>query len=287
MSGKRFMSSVLRVTFVLLLAAGLTACVTESSKPPVPGEPKEEAGQKTDTQNTPVETTEKDEQALRDRALTDYITLATGYLREGKRDQALRALKKGIELDDDSPALLNVLALYYSTDSEFELAEKQYRKAISADSSYTASYLNYGVFLYERQRYQDALEMFRKACDDVMYSEREIAFLNYGLALKKLGHDAEAETYFKRSIANNPRNPRAILEMVQLEFDRGNFAESRMYYEQFIKLSRQTPRSLWLGIRLMKVFGEDDRLASYALFLKNQYPASREYLEYKAWSEAQ
>jgi type IV pilus assembly protein PilF len=51
-------------------------------------------------------------------------------------------------------------------------------------------------------------------------------------------------------------------------------------------MSKQSPRSLWLGIRLMHALGQDDKKASYALFLKNEFPASQEYREYKTWSES-
>jgi type IV pilus assembly protein PilF len=51
-------------------------------------------------------------------------------------------------------------------------------------------------------------------------------------------------------------------------------------------MAKQNAESLWLGIRLAHVMGQDDKQASYALFLKNQFPSSAQYGEYKAWSES-
>ncbi|HEY0894045.1 MAG TPA: type IV pilus biogenesis/stability protein PilW, partial [Cellvibrio sp.] len=39
--------------------------------------------------------------------------------------------------------------------------------------------------------------------------------------------------------------------------------------------------ALLLGIRLERVFGNKDKEASYLLVLKNRFPYSKEYLEYK------
>jgi type IV pilus assembly protein PilF len=219
-------------------------------------------------------------------ALDDYITLANGYMKDGKRESALRAINKGLEIDSDSPELLNVLAYYYTTDGEDELAEKQYKKAIRSDSSYTASYLNYGVFLYSRKRYDEACEKLAKATEDVMYAKRDAAFLNYGICLKHQGKMKEAEEAFRRSYVNDARNPLVVLELADLKFETGDFEQSSQLYEKFLSMSKQTPKSLWLGIRLAHVMGQDDKEASYALFLKNQFPSSPQYGEYKAWSES-
>lgn len=219
-------------------------------------------------------------------ALNDYITLANGYMKDGKRASALTAINKGLAIDDESPELLNVLAYYYVTDGEDKLAEKQYKNAISADSKYTASYLNYGVFLYQHKRYDEACSMLGKATEDVMYPKRDAAFLNYGICLKHEGKMAEAEEAFRRSYVNDSRNPGVVLQLALLKFEMGDFEQSIQLYDKFLSMTKQNAESLWLGIRLAHVMGQEDKQASYALFLKNQFPSSSQYGEYKVWSES-
>jgi type IV pilus assembly protein PilF len=225
-----------------------------------------------------------DKDANQQSALNDYITLANGYLKEGKRASALTAINKGLAIDDESPELLNTLAVYYMTDGEDELAEKEYKKAIRYNSDDTASKLNYGVFLYSHKRYDEACDMLGKATEDVQYSRRDAAFLNYGVCLKRQGKMKEAEDAFRRSYVNDSRNPRVVLQLAVLKFDTGDFEQSTQLYEKFLSMSKQNAESLWLGIRLAHVMGQEDKQASYALFLKNQFPSSSEYGEYKAWS---
>jgi type IV pilus assembly protein PilF len=219
-------------------------------------------------------------------ALNDYITLANGYMKDGKRASALTAINKGLAIDDESPELLNILAVYYMTDGEDELAEKEYKKSIRYNPDDTASYLNYGVFLYQHKRYDEACDMLGKATEDVMYPKRDAAFLNYGVCLKRQGKMKEAEDAFRRSYVNDSRNPGVVLQLAALKFDTGDFEQSLQLYDKFLSMAKQNAESLWLGIRLAHVMGQDDKQASYALFLKNQFPSSAQYGEYKVWSES-
>lgn len=218
-------------------------------------------------------------------ALQDYITLANGYMRDGKRELALRAIKKGLEIDDDSAELRNVLAYYYLSDGEKALAEKEYKEALSADSDYTPTYVNYGVFLYRDNRIDEACSYFAKATEDVMYGKRDAAFLNYGTCLKKQGKMKEAEEAFRRSYINNARNPQVILEMAELKLETGELDQSNQLYEKFLMSSKQTAQSLWLGIRLAQKRGQPDQVSSYALLLKNHFATSPQYSEYQAWAK--
>ena len=75
-------------------------------------------------------------------------------------------------------------------------------------------------------------------------------------------------------------NPAAI-ELAELYFEDRVYPDAKKYLDIFGANSRQSARSLWLGIRLERIFGNKDKEASYALALKNLHPYSKEYLEYK------
>jgi type IV pilus assembly protein PilF len=255
-----------RFCLVMLSCFVLVGCVTEQTR-----------------NGKPV----TEEKASDEKALEAYIQLANSYLKAGKREQAIQAIEKGLAIDADSGEMLNVLGFYYGSGGDPELADKQFSKAISANSDYTAGYLNYGVFLYGQKRYDEACKMFAKAAEDVNYGNRGSAFSNLATCLRQVGDVKGASAAAERSLSLDPRNPKAQLEVALSKFEQGEFIHSRGYYDEYLKSAKQTPRSLWLGIKLMHISGEDDKKASYALFLKNEFPSSPEYLEYKAWSESQ
>ena len=216
-------------------------------------------------------------------AAKDYAELAAGYLKQGNKEGALRSINKGLAINPDSPEIINILALYFESDGEYKLADNEFNKAISADKSYTATYMNYGGFLYRLEKFQQACDMLKKASSDVLYERRADAFNNLGLCLKKIDKIKEAEEAFNRSLGHDFRNPKALIELSLISFDRGDFIKSQQYYDEYLKYGAQSPRTLWLGIRLAHIADDQDKKSSYGLFLKNQFPDSKECGEYISW----
>lgn len=265
--------SALRKTVLgCVLLVGVAGCVVEET---------------TDGKGKSVASASSDERAAtRQSALKDYAMLATGYLQEGKREHALRAIKRGQEIDKNDAGLLNALALYYYSDGELKLADDTYRRAMRANPKDSATQLNYGAFLYEQKRLDEACSVLKRAVDDPLYVNRHLAFMNYGICLRERKQYAEAEQAFKRSLANNGRNHRVLLEMTELKFEQGEFPQARQYFDTYNqRVTQQSPRSAWMGVRLMYALGEYDQSESYALFLRNQFPNSAEYREYLQWSK--
>jgi type IV pilus assembly protein PilF len=62
-----------------------------------------------------------------------------------------------------------------------------------------------------------------------------------------------------------------------LSFDQQNFLQARAYFQRYLAVGAQNPRTLWLGIRIEHALDDRDAVASYALQLKNKYPDSPEY----------
>lgn len=146
--------------------------------------------------------------------------------------------------------------------------------------------MNYGGFLYRQGRYNESCNMLLAAASDVMYAKRSDAFVNLGMCYLKLNKTQEAENSFKRSLQHNITNSSALLSLAKMKFDSGDFIDSQNYYDQFLKYGQQSPKSLWLGIRLAHIADNQDVKSSYILFLKNQFPESNEYKEYSDWSES-
>ena len=72
------------------------------------------------------------------------------------------------------------------------------------------------------------------------------------------------------------------MEMAQLRFDAGDYANARRYYNTYRSVvRRQTARALWLGIRLARESGNLNDESSYALALGSLYPDSVEYQAYQ------
>lgn len=217
-----------------------------------------------------------------EKSVQSNIQLGIGYITNGEYDRAKMKLTKALEIDPDSAEAYNALGLLYQVQGELVLSEQNYKKAIKLDPALTQARNNYGAFLFEQKRYQAAIKQLEKASEDTMYRLRSGVFESIGRCYLQTGDLEKAESALIRAVSLNPRQARALLELSQIQYDRRNYVNANGYYERYIGVAKQDARSLWLGIRLARIFERQDDEASYALMLKNIFPASDEYKQYLA-----
>ncbi|MDO9617432.1 MAG: type IV pilus biogenesis/stability protein PilW [Pseudomonas sp.] len=218
----------------------------------------------------------------RDDARDAYIQLGIGYLQQGAGERAKVPLKKALDLDSSSADAHAALALVFQREMEYKLADEHYRKALSQRSSDARLLNNYGGFLFEQERYQEALEHYQKASLDTLYPERSRVFENLGLTAMKLNQREQAKTYFERSLRLNSRQPRALLEMAVIHYEERQYVPARGYYDSYSQLAEQNARSLLLGANLATIFEDRDKAASLGLQLRRLYPGTPEYQQYRS-----
>jgi len=247
----------LRVALLFVLASAMAGCVSSGS-------------------GNPMRTSEG-----RDEARDAYIQLGIGYLQQGESARAKTPLRKALELDPDSADAHAALALVFQNEMENQLADEHYRKALSSRND--ARILNnYGSFLFEQKRYEEAMERFSKAAEDNLYPGRSHVFQNMGMTALKLGQREQAETYFTRALRLDSRQPGALLELALMAYDDQQYVPAKRYYDSFSSLADQSARSLLLGIRLANIHQDRDQAASLALQLKRLYPGTPEYKQFLA-----
>ncbi|GAA5524982.1 hypothetical protein Maes01_01542 [Microbulbifer aestuariivivens] len=217
-----------------------------------------------------------------DKAVKTHVQLGFRYLQTGEnRDIARHHFNKALELGKRNPDAHHGLAMLYQADGELEVAEEHFRKALRYGDGFSMAHTNYGAFLYGAGRYREALKQFEIAAKDLTYQRRSYALTNYGRAAVRLGMMDEAEKAFIRALALNESLPQPLLELATMKYDSGAYAQAKQYLDRYNDKHRQVPQSLWLGIRIEKIFGNRDKERSYALALRNLYPYSAEALEYK------
>jgi len=218
------------------------------------------------------------------RAAEANTQLAVRYLQEDELQQALRKALKAIEQDPDSSAAHMVTGEIYSRLNEREQARSYFRRSIRLDADNASALNNYGRFLCSEGERERALELFERAAENPLYDRPEVPLTNAGRCLLRAGDGAEAERYFRRALQRNPRFPTALLNLAELRVDDEDYLSARAFYERYVDVvQRQGPASLWVGIRLADVAGDEDELASYSLLLRQRYPESEEAARLLEW----
>lgn len=216
------------------------------------------------------------------KALNYSLQLARSYIQKQNWDMAKKHLKDASEQDFSSAGVHEALAMVYQNTGEFELAEGEYERSISLDDSISRVRLNYSAFLYQRKEYQRAVQQLKIVTEDAFYTKRIDAFINLGRCYVKLEDFKQAQQAYERAHLMNRKNLLIIYALADVNFQLEDYSKSLEFYNLFRADVRQQPaQALWLGIRLADKFENKDSFASYSLVLKNRYPTSTEYLEFK------
>lgn len=215
------------------------------------------------------------------KALELHIKLAQGYVDKGNRESARHHLRKAYDIDKGSAEATAVQAMLYQLEGEPKLAEESFKKAIKGKKNFTLARNNYGVFLFQAKRYEQALEQFEAAAADLDFDGRAQALVNVGRTALQLGNNEKAKSAFEHASILDRNLTEAFIELADMNFQRQEYADAKKNLDRHMALGQPSARSLLLGIRLERVFGNKDKEASYLLMLKNRFPYSKEYLEYK------
>lgn len=222
------------------------------------------------------------EKASPEKALETRVELARQYIGEGNWADAKRNLKIAYEIDPNNAEVHEAFALVYQSTGEYEMAEENFKKAISLNSKFSRARNNYGAFLFSQERYEEAEVQLEYVTRDTLYAARPSAFVNLGMCRQRLFDSQGAEEAFVRALAMDRTNRIALLEVATIRFEAGDYPNATRYYDTYRSVARQqSARGLWLGIRLAQASGDRDAEGSYILALSNRYPNSAEYQAYK------
>lgn len=210
------------------------------------------------------------------------LQLARSYINDRNWDAAKRHLKNAMDIDDTSAEIYEAMALVFQNTGEIELAEENYKKSIKLDPNSSRVRNNYAAYLFFLQRYEEAAEQLEIVVKDTLYRKRAVALANLGRCYRQLNRWSNAEEVFRRALLLDRDNPALMFEMAETLFQLADYANSQKYYDAYrSKVKQQAPQALLLGIRLASKFDNSNAFSSYALALKNLYPTSQAYLDYK------
>jgi type IV pilus assembly protein PilF len=208
--------------------------------------------------------------------------MALGYIQKGNRESARHHLKRAFDINGSSAVATGAMAQLYELEGEPVLAEAQFKLALKRDKNFTQAHNNYGVFLFNLKRYEEAYSEFEKAAADLEFSGRAQALTNVGRVALKLGNNIRAKAAFEHATVLDRNAAEPCIELAEINFQLQEYAAAKNYLDMYTRVGQQqSARSLMLAIRLERVFGNKDKEASLGILLKNTFPYSKEYLEYK------
>lgn len=221
-----------------------------------------------------------------EKAVKIRTQLAAEYIKSGDLDSAKRTLDQALEVDSrDSTAnmMMGILLQQEGSKISMDKAEGYFKRAISADPKNAQARNNYGTYLYQIERYNDALEQLNVAGTTLGYDQRYRALENAGRIYLKLGDVVNAEKTFKQALQVNRDSYISMLELSEIFYLKQQTAAATQLYEQFVRSvgqKNQGARALWIGIRIARA--NSDPMGTQVLVnqLRALFPESPEYQRY-------
>ena len=200
------------------------------------------------------------------------LNLGIEYMRLGEYNLALEKLLRAKEAKSDYAPVYDALGLLYQKLD----ADLNFQQAIKLNSNSSITLNNYGQFLCSQGKVDDADKYFLASAENPLYETPEIPYTNIGTCAYMHDQPDKASEYFRKALTLNPAIPAALIQMAEIEYNEGNYEPAHDYLERYLKYSKHTPKSLWLGIRIEQQLGDKNKVSGYALLLRNQYPDTEE-----------
>ena len=221
-----------------------------------------------------------------EKAVKVRTQLAAEYIKSGDLDSAKRTLDQALEMNSrDSAAnmMMGILLQQEGSKVSMDKADAYFKRAISADPQNAQARNNYGTYLYQIERYNDAIEQLNVAGTTLGYDQRYKAFENVGRIYLKLGDMPNAEKSFKQALQVNRDSYISMLELSEIFYLKQQTAAATQLYEQFVRgvgQKNQGARALWIGIRNARANSDTMGMQALVNQLRALFPESPEYQRY-------
>ena len=221
-----------------------------------------------------VTTTGPDNKAL-DRARI-HTELASSYFELGNMGVALEEVREALKAHSDYGPAYNVAGLVYAELKQDRLAQENFQQALRIDPLDSDANNNYGRFLCDRKRVDEAVRYFLAALRNPLYRTPERSYVNAGLCLRRRGDSASAEDYFNKALKLQGAQPQALYQLADMAYSRRAYPQAKEYLMRLEKISPANPELLWLAVRVERKLGDRHAAASYGSQLTRNFPQSKE-----------
>ncbi len=219
---------------------------------------------------------------LNDKASDINVQLGIGYLQQNNLEVASQKLNRALLQNPKSAVAHNAFAILQERLLQFDLAEKHYKKGAELDVKNSQANNNYGAFLCKQGRQAESEKYFLLALKQPLYRTPEFAYTNAGACMAQIKEYEKAEKYLKKALAARSNFSAALVNLADVNFKQKKYTESLSYLNRFNLVKNPVPKSLWLEIRNHLELGHDNLAAAKIDVLKQKFPESKEYQEWKS-----
>jgi choline-sulfatase len=203
------------------------------------------------------------------------IALARAYALEGRYDLAIQHAE--IASDKDPGAGFETLAQLMVDQGKLDRAGDFARRSLARDNDRSMSHYVVGLIAQRAGRYGDALAAFRRAeATNARRKDSVIRDLHYNIGdcLARMGQNAEAEREFQAEIKAIPRTLKGRVGLATLYRSEGRDEEARDVLGGLLSPdSKPTADAYWTVVQTLSVLGDRPTAALWAARARSAFPS--------------
>lgn len=204
-----------------------------------------------------------------------HLQLASAYLGNGQTQAALDEINEAIKSTPDSAAAYNLLGLVRASLGDNQLAEAAFQRSLRLAPNNAGTLHNYGWYLCQRQRYDEADAQFRSALVQPQYRELGRTLLAQGVCQARAGKWAEADKTLMHAFEYEPTNPVVAFNLADVLYQRAEYKRALFYIQRVNATPQQVnEQSLWLALRIQHQLGDDRAVSELGRQLRERFPQS-------------
>ncbi|ALV05972.1 type IV pilus biogenesis/stability protein PilW [Roseateles depolymerans] len=212
-----------------------------------------------------------------DRRAAVRMELASAYLGRGQYETALDELKQAQAIKPDVPGAVSLRALIYAAMGDYDAAEDGFKKGLASGRPDADLMHNYGWFLCQRQRYDEAARQFETALAVPQYRTPGRTLLAWGVCDARSGKLPAAQQHLLKAFEYEPGNPTVAVNLGEVLYRQADYERARFYARRVNNNPEQAnASSLWLELRIERKAGNTANMEDLAKQMRSKYPQSPE-----------
>ena len=250
------------------LLAGLAGCVTTGAPPKSPYRSNGDDDLKTASDQTAA-----------DRLSATRMELAAAYLGRNQPTDALDQVKQALQAKPDNPAAYGLRGLIYASLGDNDKADESFHRALQLAPHDGDLMHNYGWYLCQQRRFDDADAQFKRAIAEPTYRSASRTMLVEGICQARAGKGQDAERTLSRAYELDPANPTIAVNLGEVLYRNGQYERARFYIRRVNNRQEfASAQTLWLAARIEHKLGEAEQVKALGAQLRDRFPDSPEAL---------
>ncbi len=210
------------------------------------------------------------------------VELASNYFAREQNEVALEEVKLALDASPNFAAAYNLRGLIYGSSGETQLAEQNFRRALELDPRDGGILHNYGWFLCQQGRYDQAQAQYDAAVSLPTYRDPIRTLLAQGVCHARSQKYAQAEAVLMRANEMDVGNPVVGYNLADVLYRRGDYERARFFMRRINQTEgASNAQTLWLAARVENRLGNRTGAIAFGSQLRARFPQSNEAKDYE------